>query len=302
MTDWTGVFPAVTTRFSADLALDPEAMGRHCAWLVARGVDGLILAGSLGEASVLEAEEKLELIRIARGAVGGRVPVLATVAESTTARACRFAEAARGEGADGLMVLPGMRYVAEEREAVAHFKAVAAAADLPVMIYNNPVAYGTDLGVAGLGELAADPRFVAIKESSDDVRRVTSLRASFGARFRIFAGVDNLALESLLMGADGWVAGLVDAFPDETVALYRLARAGRLEEARALYRWFRPLLDLDVSTKLVQNIKLVGALVGTANEQVRPPRLPLEGAERAHVEAVVRAALATRPALPESAA
>jgi len=299
MTDWTGVFPALTTRFTADHALDHAPMRAHFGWQVDCGVDGLITTGSLGEASTLEVAEKVEVARLAVEAAAGRVPVLATVAESATHRARRFVREAEAVGVDGFMVLPGMPYVSDLRETVAHYQAVADAASKPLMIYNNPVAYRVDLGIEGLDALAAEPKFVAIKESSDDVRRVTRLRTRFGDRFRIFAGVDNLALESLFMGADGWVAGLVDAFPEETVAIYCLARAGRDREALEIYRWFAPLLELDVSTKLVQNIKLAGALVGRSTEHVRPPRLPLAGEERARVERIVADALDCRPSLPD---
>jgi 4-hydroxy-tetrahydrodipicolinate synthase len=295
MTSWAGVFPAVTTKFDDDLQLDRKAMETHFAWQVESGVDGLITTGSLGEASTLTPTEKVEVARIAVAVAGKRLPVLATVAATTTAGAARFAEAAAEAGADGLMVLPGMQYVSDRREAVAHLRAVAAATDLPVMAYCNPVAYRTDIDLPALEELADTANIVAIKESSDDVRRVTDIRARFGDRFLIFAGVDNLALESFCLGADGWVAGLVNAFPAETVAIYRLAREGRLEEAREIYRWFAPLLRLDVSTKLVQNIKLVERMLGVGNERVRPPRLALIGEERSRVEEIVRIALRTRP-------
>ena len=299
MTDWHGVYPAVTTKFNPDLSLDHGAMRQHFARLIEAGVDGLITTGSLGEAGALSIDEKLDIAATAVDVSGGRVPVLATVCETTTAAACAFVKAANGSGIDGYMVLPGMLYPADRRETVAHYAAVAAASDHPMMIYNNPVSYRIDIDAETLAELAAEPGFVAIKESSDDVRRITVLHNRFGDRFRLFTGVDNLALESLFMGAVGWVAGLVNAFPEETVAVYRLQRAGRAAEALALYRWFVPVLDLDVSTKLVQNIKLAEAITGLGTETVRPPRLPLDGAERAGVEALVREAIARRPALPD---
>jgi 4-hydroxy-tetrahydrodipicolinate synthase len=295
--DWAGVFPAVTTKFKDDLALDKAAMEKHFAWQVAAGIDGIITTGSLGEASTLTPEEKLEILRIAVG-VAGRLPVVATVASTTTAGAIAFARDAVRAGASGLMVLPGMQYVSDRREAVTHLKAVARSVDVPIMIYSNPPAYRVDVDLPALGDLASEANIVAIKESSDDVRRVTDIRAAFGERFRIFAGVDNLALESFQMGADGWIAGLVNAFPEETVAVYQLSREGRLAEALAIYRWFAPLLKLDVSTKLVQNIKLAEAMVGVGNEIVRPPRLPLAGAEREAAAAVVRDGIASRPKLP----
>lgn len=299
---WSGVFPAVTTKFHADESLDMGEMEKNFRAQVDAGVDGLIVCGSLGEASTLEPDEKLEIAALAQKVSGGRVPVLLTVSERRTRTACDVAARAEAQGLDGLMVLPGMQYVSDRRETLAHLRAVAGASKLPIMIYNNPVAYKVDVSVEMFAELADNERFVAIKESSDDVRRVTRLINAMGDRYSIFCGVDNLALEALMMGADGWVAGLVDAFPEETVAIYQLYKAGRLEDAREIYRWFVPLLELDVSTKLVQNIKLAEAKVGLGTEHVRAPRLPLAGEERAHVEAVIDAALKRRPRLPKLAA
>jgi 4-hydroxy-tetrahydrodipicolinate synthase len=298
---WQGVFPALTTKLTATAALDPAAMARFCRWQVEAGVDGLILAGSLGEGGTLTAEEKLELVAIAREACPG-VPVVLTVAESATDRAVALARRAEAAGADGLMVLPPMLYHASDEETCRWFETIAGAVGLPIMIYTNPVAYKIDVRPPMLERLAKScVNITAVKESSDDVRRVIAIRNLLGERLAIMAGVDNLALESCLMGADGWVAGLVDAFPHETVAIWRLARAGRVAEALAIYRWFAPLLELDVSPRLVQNIKLAEAIIGCGSEHVRPPRQPLEGAERARVEAIVKRALATRPALPELA-
>lgn len=294
---WRGVFPAVTTRFTSDFALDLDAMRRHFTAQLDAGVHGLVVCGSLGEASTLAPEEKIDVLRLAIEVGGGRVPVLCGVQERRTLEACRFVETAQATGADGFMLLPPMLYTADRRETVAYLRSVAAATDRPIMLYNNPVSYRIDVTPEMLEEVADEPKFVAIKESSDDVRRVTEIQRRLGERYQVFTGVDNLALESLLAGAVGWVAGLVCAFPRETVALYDMARSGRLEEARALYRWFRPLLDLDVSTRLVQNIKLAEAMVGVGADHVRPPRLPLAGEERARVAAVVQAALETRPAL-----
>lgn len=295
---WSGVFPAVTTKFRKDFSLDLEAMRLHFAGQIAAGVDGLIIAGSLGESGSLTTEEKQTILKLALEVSNGRVPVLMCVAESTTAAACEFVKLSADNGADGFMLLPPMRYVSDRRETLAYLRAVAAAAPLPIMIYNNPVAYGVDVTPEMFAELASESRFTAIKESSDNVRRITDIRNLTGDRYRIFIGVDNLALESLMLGADGWVAGLVCAFPEETVAIYRLARAGLYEEALAIYRWFMPLLHLDVSTKLVQNIKLAEALAGRGTETVRPPRLPLEGEERKQVMSIISTALETRPALP----
>lgn len=294
---WEGVFPAVTTPFTRDLALDRQAMLDQYRSQVEAGVHGLVVGGSLGESSTLTRDEKLEVLGAALEAADGRVPVLCGVAERATAEACRFAEAAAARGADGFMVLPPLLYVSDGRETLAYLREVARATDRPVMVYNNPVAYKVDVTPELFAELADEPTVVAIKESSDDVRRITDIKNLVGDRYRIFCGVDNIALEALLLGADGWLAGLVCAFPEETVAIYELARAGRVEEAVEVYRWFMPLLHLDVSPKLVQNIKLAQSMVGRGSEHVRPPRLPLAGAERARVVATVERALAERPSL-----
>ena len=295
---WAGIFPAVTTNFTADDRLDHETMHRHYAALVEAGVHGLVVCGSLGESSTLSQDEKLGVLKTARAAAAGRVPVLCTIAERATSTACRFAEHAAEAGAEGFMVLPPLLYRSDRRETLAYLRAIAAATDRPLMIYNNPVTYGVDVTPAMFAELADEPRIVAIKESSDDVRRITDIINLVGNRYRIFCGVDNIALEALLLGADGWLAGLVGAFPEETVAIYTLAKAGRVEEAVALYRWFMPLLHLDVSAKLVQTIKLAEAMVGLGTEHVRPPRLPLAGEERARVVETIEQALARRPVLP----
>jgi 4-hydroxy-tetrahydrodipicolinate synthase len=292
---WSGVFPALTTPFNASGELDVPAMERHMQELVRAGVHGLVVNGSLGEAGTLTRAEKLAIIRCARDIASGRIPVITGLAETTTAAASTFAVEAAAAGATGVMLLPPMQYVSDRRETLAYFRTVAAASPLPIMIYNNPVSYRVDITPEMFEELADEETFVALKESSDDPRRVTDIINRVGDRYRIFAGVDDLALECLLLGAVGWVAGLVCAFPRETVALYNLAREGRLEEARALYRWFMPLLHLDTSTKFVQYIKLAQARAGLGEEHVRPPRLPLAGEEREKVEAIVAAAIATRP-------
>lgn len=296
--EWAGVFPAVTTKFRPDFSLDEEANRAHLRAQLAAGVHGVIVSGSLGEASTLETDEKIALVRMIADEAAGRIPVLCGVAERSTANACRFVERAAEAGADGFMLLPPMLYPTDRRETMAYLRTVAEASPRPIMVYNNPVAYRTDVTPEMFAELADEPTFVAIKESSDDVRRITAIKNLTGERYRIFCGVDNIALEALVLGAVGWVAGLVCAFPAETVAIHDLVRAGRLDEAVRLYRWFMPLLDLDVSTKLVQNIKLAEVHTGMGTETVRPPRLPLEGAERAHVEAVIRQGLANRPTLP----
>lgn len=298
---WRGVFPAVTTKFDSSGRLDTDAMARHIDWQINAGVHGVIVLGTLGENAVLSAEEKIEVVKLAVEAADSRVPIVATVAETTTDGACDFARNAAAAGAEGFMVLPGMLYVSDSRETMTHFRAVARATDLPIMIYNNPVSYRVDITPEMFAELADEPNFKAIKESSDDVRRITDIRNLTGDRYEIFTGVDDLAFESLVLGAVGWVAGLVCAFPKETVAIYELVQQGRINEARDIYRWFMPLLHLDVSTKLVQNIKLAEAMVGCGTEYVRAPRLILAGEERERAETIIRTALENRPELPELA-
>jgi 4-hydroxy-tetrahydrodipicolinate synthase len=297
MIEWRGVFPAVTTQFKADQSLDLEATAAHVEHLVQSGVHGLIMLGTVGENCSLEPEEKREVLRAAVEAAKGRVPVLSGVAECTTAAACRFAADAEKLGASGLMVLPAMVYKSDRRETLAHFQAVARASGLPIMVYNNPVTYGVDITPEMLAELASEWSIVAIKESSDDVRRLTDIINATGDRFVLFCGVDDLALESLMLGASGWVAGLVNAFPEETVRLYDLAAEGRFAEALPLYRWFMPLLHLDTHPKLVQYIKLAQAMAGAGSEMVRAPRLPLDAEEHARIAAVIQAALDDRPDL-----
>lgn len=297
--NWSGIFPAVTTKFTEADTLDYAEMERHFAAQIDAGVHGIIVTGSLGESSVLSLEEKQEVLKVALSVSGGRVPVLAGVAESTTKKAIWSVEQGVKNGADGFMLLPGMLYKSDRRETLHHFRTVAQASEKPIMIYNNPVAYGVDVTPEMFDELADEPTFVALKESSDNVRRITDIYNRVGDRYRIFTGVDNLAFESLVLGAVGWVAGLVCAFPRETVVLYDLVQAGRIEEARTLYRWFMPLLHLDVSTKLVQNIKLAEAMVGLGNERVRAPRLPLAGEERERAKQIIADALAKRPVLAD---
>lgn len=295
MAKWQGVFPAIVTQFSPSGVVDQLATLKHIDAMLATGVHGIILLGTLGENGSLAVAEKLELVAAAAQHIGQRVPVLAGVAECSTDAACRTASDFAKAGAAGLMVLPALAYKADEREARHHFRAVAAASDLPIMIYNNPVTYGVDLRAEALLELADEPKLVAVKESSDDVRRITDLKNICGDRYAIFCGVDDLALEAALLGADGWVAGLVNAFPQETVRLWSLAKAGRLEDAVKLYRWFMPLLHLDTHVKLVQYIKLAVQEVSLGCEAVRLPRLPLIGAERERVLQVIHRALDTRP-------
>jgi len=295
--NWKGVFPALTTQFKPDQSLDLDATARHLEVMINAGVHGAILLGSVGENTALEYEEKLRVLREMLPVVRGRIPVLTGVAECTTALACRYARDAETIGVDGLMVLPAMVYKADRREAIAHFRRVARATALPIMVYNNPVSYSVDLTPETFIELAEEETLVAIKESSDDVRRLTDLVNLVGDRYILFAGVDDLVLESILLGAQGWVSGLVNAFPDENRALWDLATSGRWEEARELYRWYTPLLHLDTKIKLVQYIKLAIAEVGLGSETVRAPRLPLEGAEREEILGIIRRAIATRPSL-----
>lgn len=294
---WAGVFPALTTPFRADERLDLHALEQKIDAQLAAGVQGLILAGSLGEAGTLGREEKLELLRVTRVRVAGRVPVLLNLAESRTHDALIFAESARAAGADGLMVLPPLRYRADGEEVVAWFEAVARATDLPLMLYNNPVDYGIGLDLHQLERLLRLPTVQAIKESTRDVTQVLRLRAAFGDRLAILCGVDTLALESFLLGADGWVAGLVNAFPRETMAIHRLALAGEWEKAREIYRWFMPLLELDIHPKLVQYIKLAEEMAGEGPSVVRAPRRLPEGEELARVRGIIAEGLRLRPTL-----
>jgi dihydrodipicolinate synthase/N-acetylneuraminate lyase len=293
---WQGVFPAVTTKFHADERIDAEGTARHIDFQIRNGIHGLVTCGSLGEASTLTLDEKVQVAKIAVETAAGRIPVLANVSETSTREALRYVEAANKVGVAGYMVMPSVIYVADAREAMQNVRTIAAAAQKPVMVYNNPVAYRVDLKPQHMQELADCEWVVAIKESTDDIRRITDLRNALGNRYQLFIGVDDLAYEALALGADGLLAGVGCAFPRETVALYDLMKAGRFAEALKLYQWMTPMLHLDVSTKLVQNLKLIDALVGVGTEHVRRPRLPLVGAEREHIERIVRRALETRPA------
>ena len=297
MIDWTGVFPATTTQFRSDQSLDLEATMAHVRHLIDAGCGGLVMLGTVGENTALEPEEKRAVLKATLEAAEGRVPVLSGVAECSTALACRFAEDAQEIGLDGLMVLPAMVYKSDARETMAHFRAVARASDLPVMCYNNPVSYDIDITPEMFVELSDEPTLVAIKESSDDPRRITDLINLTGDRYTLFCGVDDLVVESVMLGVTGWVAGLVNAFPEESVRLFDLSMAGKWEEARSLYRWFTPLLHLDCHVKLVHYIKLAQAMAGLGSETLRAPRLPLEGEERARIEAIIRQGLEARPKL-----
>ncbi len=297
MADWRGVFPAVTTQFKADQSLDVPATMAQVERLLRAGVHGIIMLGSLGENCALEPEEKRHLVKAAVETARGRVPVLSGVAECSTAMAARYAADMEKLGATGLMVLPAMVYKSDARETMAHFRTVASATRLPIMVYNNPPAYGVDVTPEMFGQLADVTNLVAIKESSDDVRRISDIVNRCGDRYILFCGVDDLILESMMLGAVGWVAGLVNAFPEETMRVYELAAARKFAEALPLYRWFMPTLHLDVSVKLVQYIKLAQAMVGYGSEHMRAPRLPLEGGEREAVMATVRRAIDSRPKL-----
>ena len=293
--DWHGVYSAITTKLTAAEEVDLAAVRADVEFQIEARVHGIVVCGSLGEASTLTADEKIDILRAAKDAARGRAPVVLTVSEDSTRAAVGIAERAEAAGADGLMVLPAMRYVSTPRETIAHFRAMAKASDLDIMVYNNPVAYQIDITPEMFVELADESKFVAIKESSGDVRRITDLHNAVGDRYAIFTGVDDLAMESLMLGAVGWVAGLVCAFPKETVAIYELMRAGRIAEAREVYRWFMPLLHLDVSNRFVQNIKLVEHMVRGTATTVRAPRLELQGEELARVREIVSTALAARP-------
>jgi 4-hydroxy-tetrahydrodipicolinate synthase len=293
---WRGVFPALTTKFTAADAIDWGAMEKHLEFQLDAGVHGLIILGSLGENATLSAEEKLEMVRFfARAERRGR-PLIACVAESSTRDAKAFARAAEEAGAEGLMLLPPMRYASDRRETHAYLQEVAAATGLPVMLYNNPVAYGTDLTPEDFARLGDNPRFEAIKESAADTRRFPQIRRLVGDRFALFCGVDDLAFECFSLGAVGWVAGLVVAFPRETVRLWELCQLGRWDSARQLYEWFLPLLHLDIGPKFVQQIKLVEALMGVGSAKVRAPRMQLGEAEASRVEKILSEALEHRPA------
>ncbi|MCP1337700.1 dihydrodipicolinate synthase family protein [Futiania mangrovi] len=293
---WQGILPAVSTKFTADGALDRAEMERCYGLLMEAGCHGLIACGTLGEGNMLSHEERIEVLRLCKAAAGNK-PALLTVSEPGTREACELAAKAAKAGADGLMVVPSPIYHTDRAETIANLDAIANAGGLPVMIYSNRVGYRVDVTPDMMEDLAENPLMVAIKESSDDIRRTTEIVNRLGDRYAVLTGVDNLALEAMLMGAVGWVAGLVLAFPRETVKIWELVQAGRIAEARSIYRWFRPLLDLDVSTFLVQNIKLAEAIEIGSTEHVRAPRQPLTGERRAAVEATVRAAIAARPDL-----
>jgi len=295
--NWSGVFPALLTPFTNDDRLDLPLFEKNLQTQLQAGVHGVIIGGSLGEASTLTESEKEAMVRSALALCNASVPVVVNIAESVTQEAIRMAKLARSWGANGVMLLPPMRYRSDDRETIHYFRSVATATDLPVMIYNNPIDYKIDFRPELFDALLDCPTVTALKESSRDVTNLTRMLNRFGDRFKILCGVDTLALEELLLGAHGWVAGLVDAFPYETVAIWNYVRSGHYDKARALYRWFMPLLELDIHPKLVQYIKLAAQEQGIGSEFVRPPRLCLVGEERDRVLSLIRASVASRPAI-----
>ncbi|AUC16143.1 dihydrodipicolinate synthase family protein [Tenacibaculum sp. SZ-18] len=296
--EWKGVMPAVTTKFTSEDKLDLSTFELNINAQLDAGVHGIVLGGTLGEASTLSDNEKRELTRSTVQIVDNKIPVLINIAEQTTKNAVLAAQKAEEDGAKGLMMLPPMRYKADGRETVEYFKTVANNTSLPIMVYNNPVDYGIEVTLDMFDELLKCQNIEAVKESTRDISNITRIKNKFGDRLKIMTGVDTLALESLLMGADGWIAGLVCAFPRETVAIYELQKAGRIQEALEIYRWFLPLLELDINSKLVQNIKLAEVATEIGTENVRAPRLPLVGEERKRVLSIIEKGLQNRPTLP----
>jgi 4-hydroxy-tetrahydrodipicolinate synthase len=295
MIHWQGVFPAMTTPFTTEDKIDFKLFEKKLSAQLRAGVHGVILGGSLGEASVLTKEERFELVKFAVDKVGGSIPVVMNIAEGSTREAVQLAAEAEKQGARGVMLLPPMRYKSDHRETVTYFKALADSTGLPIMIYNNPVDYKVEVTLDMFAELAEKKNIQAVKESTRDVSNVTRMINRFGDRFKILCGVDTLAMEAMLLGAKGWVGGLVCAFPEETVAIYNLVQAGKIADALKIYRWFLPLLELDLHTKLVQYIKLAEAETGMGSEYVRAPRLTLVGEERERVLKIIRDGIAHRP-------
>ena len=295
--DWRGVYPAAFTQFNEDYSINIQATMDHLDAMAEAGVHGFVMLGTCGENNSLEPEEKYQILEATVKKFKGKLPILTGVSELTTARAVRFAKKAKEIGVDGLMVLPAMAYRSDRRETIQHFRTIARATDLPVMIYNNPVSYMVDITPDMLQELSDEPTIVAVKESSDDPRRVTDVYNACGNRYIVFCGVDDLALESFMLGATGWISGLVSAFPRENRMVWDLAQEGKWEEAREIYRWYTPSLHLDTHVKLVQYIKLAAQECGYGTETVRPPRLPLVGEVRERILNIVRTAIKTRPSL-----
>ncbi|MGE8536816.1 MAG: dihydrodipicolinate synthase family protein [Chryseobacterium sp.] len=295
--NWEGIYPAVLTPFTKEGEIDFEMFALNTEAQIKAGVHGIILAGTLGEASALETEEKFELLKYAKKITQGRIPVILNLSENTTKNAIHFAQKAKESGADGLMLLPPMRYKADSREVVEYFKAVATATDLPILIYNNPVDYGIYVTLEMFEELIECPTIQAVKESTRDLANVTRMINRFGKRIKILGGVDTICLETLMLGADGLVAGLVDAFPNETMAMYNSVKTGKYDKAIAIYRWFMPLLELDIHPKLIQYIKLAATAEGISSPYVRAPRLELHGEEAETVKKIIEEGIANRPVL-----
>ena len=297
--NWSGVIPALTTKFKDNDTLDLYMFEKNLQAQIDAGVNGVIIGGSLGEASTLTTSEKETLVKLSVQATAGKIPVLLNIAEGSTKDAIQQAESATLWGAKGLMLLPPMRYKSDEKETVTFFKTIASSTSLPIMIYNNPVDYKIEVTVDMFAELMECENIQAVKESTRDVSNVTRLRNRFGDRLKILCGVDTIAMEELIMGADGWVAGLVNAFPQETVAIYKLTKAGLINEAARIYKWFMPLLELDIHPKLVQYIKLAEFFTGLGTEYVRAPRLILQGEERERIIEIIKTGIAARPMLPD---
>ncbi len=295
--EWKGIFPALTTKFTSDDVLDLPLFEKNLQAQLEAGVNGIVLGGTLGEASVLTTAEKEQLVKFAVGKCNGKVPVILNIAEGSTKEALQQALYAKAWGAKGIMMLPPMRYKTDHRETVVYFKTIAQSIELPIMIYNNPVDYKIEVTLDMFMELKVCENIQAVKESTRDVSNVTRMKNKFGDRFKILCGVDTIAMEELCLGADGWVAGLVCAFPKETVAIYNLVKAGKIEEATKIYRWFMPLLELDIHPKLVQYIKLAETQAGIGSENVRPPRLTLIGQEREEILKIINDGITTRPKL-----
>lgn len=293
--DWAGVFPAITTPFLPDLSVDHPFLGEHAQWMIGHGCRGIVALGSLGEAATLQFEEKVQILETLRRALGKNVPLIAGIAGLSTVECVALAKRAQAAGCDGLMALPPYVYRGDWRETEAHYSAVITATPLSCMLYNNPIAYGTDVTADQMAILARFPNLHAVKESSGDVRRVTAVGEHLGDRLAIFSGMDDMILESVPLGARGWIAGLVNAFPLESVQVFEWARDGKWAEARRLYEWFLPLLRLDTVPKFVQLIKLVQQEVGKGSARVRPPRLELEGAELQQTRDLIRERLASKP-------
>lgn len=296
---WVGVYPAVTSKFDANEELDLSAFRKNLEAQINAGVDGLIIGGSLGESSTITHEERIAMAKMALGEFGDQVDIIVNVAEGSLRQAKALVKKCEAIGVHGLMVLPPMMYKPTDDEVVAYFADLATSTTLPILLYNNPVDYKIEITLDMFDQLKQYPNIQAVKESTRDISNVTRMRNRFGDRFKILCGVDTIAMEELVMGADGWVAGLVDAFPAETVAIFRLTKAGRLEEAREIFRWFLPILELDISPQLVQNIKLAEVYTGIGNEYVRSPRKPLQGIERDRVKAILERGMRTRPTLPD---